>query len=72
MSNILSLTLVTHAGKPDVNKCILRKKINEVYAKDTLTNAPWRRNKIIESFRKLNDGLLSLLNEVETRQVMKR
>ena len=67
MSDLPGVSLVQSVRKPNFDKCIICGKGKS--KKENLSNSAGSRCKIIEASTKLNDGLLSSLDEVDIQKI---
>ena len=65
----VSLVREQQPSKPNLTKCIICKKISGSNRQDILTNAAGSRSNVILASKKLNDGLLDSLDEVEVQKI---
>ena len=65
----VSLVHEPEPSRPDLTKCIICKKQTGSNKHDILTNAVGSRSKLILASKKLNDGLLDSLDEVEVQTI---
>ena len=67
MSGLSGVAFSKQPSKPNLNNCIICGHANS--SKQKLSNSAGARCKIVEASKKLKDGLLDLLNEVEIQQI---